>query len=384
MGGRKRRVDEGSGGGDVTVSAFRCRGALSVPYELSFATVERCDTYYLMIEGAGRCGIGEITPLPGYGEETPETVEAALASIAAELEGGAPARRLVDSMIPSAPFVASALATALETWMEGIAAFTARLAATVPLAAICQGARPEFAAEAARRLVADGYRCLKIKIGRANVVTDLARIRAVAAQLPREGELRLDANQGLTADDARSLCRGIEAEALPLTLLEQPLAADDWDGHAALAKGTRVPLMLDESIRTDADIARAPTCGARFVKLKLCKHAGLAETARLARLAREAGLGLVLGNGVQTAVGNHLEARLQLELDLDTASEANGFLKLAEPLVRHRLSVSGGRLVDRGLVAPEEDLCRGALLWTERAASGVEHALPTRDAVGAG
>ena len=63
----------------IAISVYRCPERLHTPYVLSFGTVEQLDTYYVMVEGGGRVGFGEITPLPGYSDESAETVEAALA-----------------------------------------------------------------------------------------------------------------------------------------------------------------------------------------------------------------------------------------------------------------------------------------------------------------
>ena len=82
------------------------------------------------------------------------------------------------------------------------------------------------------------------------------------------------------------------------------------------------------------------------------------------RFAREQGFGIVFGNGVQTTLGNHLEAQLHLDLELDTASEANGFLKVAAPVIKHQLTVSNGELTSGGLIAPAEDIRNGALVWS--------------------
>ncbi len=61
------------------------------PYRLSFATLERFETFYVALEGEGRIGFGEITPLPGYGGETVEQASRALTEAKGELAKGKPA-----------------------------------------------------------------------------------------------------------------------------------------------------------------------------------------------------------------------------------------------------------------------------------------------------
>ena len=57
---------------------------------------------------------------------------------------------------------------------------------------------------------------------------------------------------------------------------------------------------------------------------------GQGEALALISQARELGLGVVFGNGVQTGIGNHLDAKVYLESGLDTAFEGNGFLQISE------------------------------------------------------
>ena len=181
----------------IAISVYRCPERLHTPYVLSFGTVEQLDTYYVMVEGGGRVGFGEITPLPGYSDESAETVEAALADTMLKFGTGGSPWEIVESL-SYAPFVASGFATALELWeTEGLDAFTKPLPGTIPLIALCQAENADESALSAKQLIASGYRCLKMKLGQASIDSDISRVRAAASQLPRGAELRLDANQGL-------------------------------------------------------------------------------------------------------------------------------------------------------------------------------------------
>jgi L-Ala-D/L-Glu epimerase len=255
---------------------------------------------------------------------------------------------LLEELFSRAPFVGSGLISALETWQEGFeAAFRSPVACPVPLAALCPGESPEEAVRQASALCGQGYRTFKLKIGAGLMALDIARIRAVGQALPREGELRLDANQALTWDQAMEITGAIAD--LPIALLEQPFPAADFDSHQRLANLTPIPLMLDESIWTEADVHQAAAGGIKLVKLKLCKHKGLAHTRKLIALAKELGLEVVLGNGVQTVVGNHLEMRIYAAAGLSTAAECNGFLKVANFPLPYDININQAFIRDQGL-----------------------------------
>lgn len=327
----------------VRLRLYRMSLPLREPYVLSFATVHRLEGFLVAADGDGRLGLGEITPLPGYGDETPDGVVAAWRALRPENRGF---RRRVAEMAGKAPMFASGIICALETWEAGEGSPLYRsLRRPVPLTALCPGDTPQAARRAAQDLLHEGYGSLKLKIGRGDIGADLDRIRAVT-EVAADAELRVDANQGLDMRDARYVARALEA--LPTALLEQPLPAEAWEAFAELAASTSTALMLDESIHTAAHIDRAKSAGARLVKLKLCKHPGLAATRDLLAHARQAGMDAILGNGVQSAVGNHYEAQLHEEAGLVRACEANGFCKVADDFLPHAMRVERGRLLDSG------------------------------------
>ncbi|MBI5578694.1 MAG: o-succinylbenzoate synthase [Deltaproteobacteria bacterium] len=334
---------------------------LRKPYRLSFTVLERFETFYVALEGEGRAGFGEITPLPGYGGETVQEAAGALAEAARELGAGKPSDEIAAQLARKYPFTASGLKCAFETWTEGEAnAFLVPLPAKVPLAGLCAGNTPEEIGAEARRLVANGYKVFKLKAGR-SPQTEEDLVRAVARELPPGGSMRLDANQAYSYGDALELCRRIE-DLGKVALLEQPFEPEMWPECARLTSSTTFPIMLDESIWTKEDIARAVDCGARHVKLKLCKHPGLSGTSALVAEARRQGLEIIYGNGVQTALGNHLEARAHLQCGLSTAIEASGFAKVQNHPFQSGITVSQGKLSDQGLDVSPEVLATGRLV----------------------
>ena len=152
----------------LTLRAWYHALPLKKPYRLSFAVLEKFETLYIALEGDGRMGIGEVTPLPGYGTETIELAIAAVQQAAREFSAGKSIEELSLGLCHKYPFTASGLACAYETWAEGqAAAFDAPLASSIPLAALCPGDTPAAIAAEARRLLDSGVTVLKLKAGRA-------------------------------------------------------------------------------------------------------------------------------------------------------------------------------------------------------------------------
>lgn len=337
---------------------LRCPFPLTERYSLSFGALEAFDTFFIVLRGAGRTGVGEITLLEGYGSEDVSGVFNAAGEFAACLDRGETFRAAVEATRLKAPFTASGIACAEETWRIGLEkAFYAPLDGAIPLAAFCCGDTREQAKRNARRLAGMGYRTLKMKVGRYSPESEAILVRAALEGLPEDCWLRLDANQGLMFSQAVELCERLQDmdDAGRIQFLEQPFGPEAWERHERLAGEVALPIMLDESVWKADDIRRSADCGARFVKLKLCKHLGATATVELIRLARGMGLGVVFGNGVQTVVGNYLEAKIYLQSGLSTAFEGNGFLKPAEG-VDGGAVVEGGRLCMTGVRCIEEVL----------------------------
>jgi L-alanine-DL-glutamate epimerase-like enolase superfamily enzyme len=183
---------------------------------------------------------------------------------------------------------------------------------------------PERMATTAARHRAAGFSCFKVKVGR-DWRRDLASLRAVAGAVP-DARFRLDANAGFTAADALALLDAALGDGLVVECYEQPCAADDWAGMAAVTASSAVPVVADESFRGAADLERLLVGrAAHAVNLKLVKLGGPLGALALARRARAAGLGLMAGAMVETRVGLLAMAHVVAALggvdwvDLDTA-----------------------------------------------------------------
>ena len=91
-----------------------------------------------------------------------------------------------------------------------------------------------------------GFRGSKIKIGRPHVSEDRERLAAVRKALGDGFEIMTDANQGFSLDEA--IRRAGRFADLDLAWIEEPLPADDLDGHVRLSRSTPTPIAVGESI----------------------------------------------------------------------------------------------------------------------------------------
>lgn len=130
------------------------------------------------------------------------------------------------------------------------------------------------------------YSHLKIKLSGEQ---DLERLTLIRRARP-DVSLVVDANQAWTMAQLQELSPKLVA--LGVRLIEQPLPAGNDD--ALLNYRSDIPLCADESCQTSESLP-ALLGKYEYINIKLDKTGGLTEALRLARLAREAGLKLMVG-----------------------------------------------------------------------------------------
>ena len=99
--------------------------------------------------------------------------------------------------------------------------------------------------EDALKAKADGFGGSKVKIGRP-IHEDVARLAAVREAVGPGFEIFTDANQAFTVDDA--IRRARHYEAADIGWFEEPLTADDLNGHVRLSRSTSIPIAIGESL----------------------------------------------------------------------------------------------------------------------------------------
>ena len=267
----------------------------------------------------GSRGWGEAAPLPPYNGETQGQALAALKAARPWLEGwrGSDWRALAVEFRTRGGGGCGSAQCAFETALVDA---LARRAGS-PLwgflahgAAAERAARPDAletdmtvttgtvaqAAASAKAIRDRGIRLIKVKVGgKGGSAHDLARLAAIHEVAPG-APLIIDGNAGVPRADARELVLGLRRLGITPAVLEQWLAKGDHAGARELAEFSGWPVAADESVTTAAE-ARAVVAerAAQIINIKLMK-AGLAEVLDIAAVAREAGLGLMIGGNVES------------------------------------------------------------------------------------
>jgi L-alanine-DL-glutamate epimerase-like enolase superfamily enzyme len=130
---------------------------------------------------------------------------------------------------------------------------------------------------------AKGFAGAKLKVGR-SIAEDVARLGAVRAALGEAFEIFTDANQAFAVDEA--IRRARHYEAADIGWFEEPLPADDVDGHARLAAATTIPVAVGESLYSLShfrDYLQRRACS--IVQVDVARIGGITPWLKVAHLA---------------------------------------------------------------------------------------------------
>jgi len=129
-----------------------------------------------------------------------------------------------------------------------------------------------------------GFRGAKMKVGKPTIAEDVARLAAVRAAVGDDFEVMIDANQAFTVAEARR--RAHAFAPLMLAWFEEPLPAEDLDGHVELARVATMPVAVGETLYHPAHFREYLERGAcSIVQVDCARIGGITPWLKVAHLA---------------------------------------------------------------------------------------------------
>ena len=176
----------------------------------------------------------------------------------------------------------------------------------------------------------------KIKLGTKEDIAIVTELRKHTNAI-----FRIDANCGWGVEE--TINNAVELKKLGVEFLEQPLKADNWDGHKEVFKHSVLPIIADESCIIEEDVTK---CHNHFhgVNVKLVKCGGLTPGRRMIQEAKKLGLKTMVGCMTESTVGISAIAQLLPQLDY---VDMDGGLLLAE-------DIATGVTIDFGKISYSE------------------------------
>ena len=186
---------------------------------------------------------------------------------------------------------------------------------------------PEAVADEAEKLLAGGFRAVKLRLGYPTLEADLAAVHAVRKRLPVDIAIMVDFNQALTVAEALRRGRALDSEGV--YWIEEPIRHDDYAGAALLARELATPIQIGENFsgpRAMADALAASACD--YVMPDLERIGGVTGWQRAAGFA--AARDIEMSSHLFPEVSAHLLAVTPTRHWLEYVDWANPIL--AEPL----------------------------------------------------
>ena len=200
-------------------------------------------------------------------------------------------------------------------------------------------------------LVEEGFRAVKLRLGRLDAREDLKALNSVKKQIGADITLMVDFNQGLSVAEAIRRGHMIDEEG-GVHWIEEPIRADDFAGCARMKDEIRTPIQIGENFMGPEQMAQALAVHASdYVMPDAQRIGGVTGWMRAAALAQ--GAGVEMSSHLFPEISCHLLAATPTCHWLEYVDWANPILK--EPVT----------LKDGNVVIPETP--GTGVAWDEQA-----------------
>jgi mandelate racemase len=190
----------------------------------------------------------------------------------------------------------------------------------------------ERAAAEAQQLAAPGFKAIKVRLGYADLKTDLAVVRAVKRAIGDDIQLMSDYNQALTVPEAIKRIQALDGEGL--YWIEEPTLADDYAGYARIRSKAGTPIQMGENWWGPHEMAKCVAADACDLGMPdAMKIGGVTGWLRAAAIAESAGL----------PVSSHLFPEISAHLlAVSPTCHWLEYVDWAAPILQEPLRIDGG------------------------------------------
>jgi o-succinylbenzoate synthase len=268
-------------------------------------------------------GMGESAPLHGFGMETLAETEIALQQMSEAVIGQA-ISNIDEVMALLSPFdktpaakhgvelaLLDLLAKSQGLPLANYLCKSAKSAVTVN--AVIGSVAPAIALEQAKLYLRQGYKCIKVKVGANHIEADFQVLAAVRTAVGDRMQIRIDANQSWSVDQAIANLNRLEP--LDIEYAEQPVTALDLGGMAKVKAAVGIKIAADESVTNLKQLQQVINQqSADLIIIKPMAMGGILAARQAADIAQKAGLEVVVTTTIDGAIARlgalHLAASL--------------------------------------------------------------------------
>jgi len=207
------------------------------------------ETWYIILQQNGKTGVGECGILRGLSADDRPDYEERLQWTCANIHLGKDVLWEALLEFPSIQFGVEMAFLSLESqtpFMLFPSDFTENKK-SIPINGLVWMGDEGFMKRQIETKIAEGFRCIKLKIGAIDFEKELDLLRFIRANFNEEAiEIRVDANGAFDSNEA--LVKLNQLAGFKLHSIEQPIQKNNTDMMSALCKSTPIPIALDEEL----------------------------------------------------------------------------------------------------------------------------------------
>ena len=273
-----------------------------MPAGTSRGVMKTRDVWYITLSENGITGIGECAPLPGLSLDDFEQIDSKLEKICTD-----PVTCLKDlSLLSDFPSIRFGLEMAYLDLQNGGGQNYYGSIELIKINGLIWMGDPDFMIDQLEQKLAEGWKCIKIKIGAINFDKELEILQSIRSRFGRNIlEIRVDANGAFTENNVNEkLDRLAEFD---LHSIEQPIRPGQWDLLSELCASSPIAIALDEELIpliNDEDIIEMmDKVNPQYLVLKPSLLGGFEESEKWIKLANEQNVGWWITSALESNIG---------------------------------------------------------------------------------
>lgn len=352
-----------------SIEIYKSPILLKEPFKISLGILTHAENVIVKINtNNGLTGYGECSPFMTINGESMDTCFVVAQYLAQILKGKNPLDiEACTASMDSVIYANSSIKSAFDIALYDIAAQNAGL----PLYVFLGGSKskeiitdytvsidhPQKMAEDAKKIKANGFQVIKVKLGHQE--KDVERIRMIREAVGMEIPLRIDANQGWDVTTAISILHDLAP--YNIQHCEEPIPRWNYMELSNIRKQSPIKIMADESCCDHHDAKRLIDLQAcDSLNVKLGKSSGIFKALKIIKIAED--------NNINIQLGGFLESRLAFTAaaHLALASDAIVYFDFDTPLMFIEDPVTGGITYDnQGVITVPDTPGLGAAINEE-------------------
>ena len=193
--------------------------------------------------------------------------------------------------------------------------------------------------ESTNRLISEGYKLFKLKVGRQSLDEDIELVRKVNYLIKDSGVLTLDANRAWGIKDAIYFGKGIDD--IKIAYIEEPVK--DYLGILQLSNygKFKIPMALDESLAAIIPKAMELIPGVTTLVLKPT-IIGFVKTIEFSNKAKNLGMKTVISSSFESSIG--LNALAEFASGFDASAGLDTIAWFAEDTLESSFKIKSGQI----------------------------------------